>query len=101
MSIVQGVDGSGGRRFYSGDGSGGVIVHWFRMGQDVQTARLLSSYRRTVTDVPARVFPEVVLVVVPVVSGSSGGSSSAGGSQWSVVPVMVLCCRLSYPLLQL
>lgn len=81
------------------------MVHWFRMGQDVQTARLLSSYRRTVTDVPARVFPEVVLVVVPVVSGSSGvssgGSSSAGGSQWSVVPVMVLCCRLSYPLLQL
>lgn len=94
-----------------GDGSkvamvlGGVMVHWFRMGQDVQTARLLSSYRRTVTDVPPRVFPEVVLVVVPVVSGSSGvssgGSSSAGGSQWSVVPVMVLCCRLSYPLLQL
>lgn len=40
----------------------------------VQTARLLSSYKRTVTDVLALVFP----VVVPVVNGCSSGGSTDG-----------------------
>lgn len=108
-SVIQHVDGPG-CQWYR-------VVQWFwvvelfRMCM-VQTATQLSTNSRTVIDGPAMVFRVVVLVVIPVVFPvmspavvvfvlSSSAVSSGGGSQWLVVPVMVLCCRFSYPLLQL